>query len=427
MPKKSRAQWDALIEGLHAYYAIAENAGTVPPRPYFHETEAGVRSNVGTDLNNFRARGIPKDCPPDVRDVIAGYRVIEFSNPKGGSGRSRVQWDAFVEGLYRFYETEANLGTVPPHSYFHETEAGVRSNIGTDLKNFRANGIPKDCPPDVRDAIAGYSVLDFANPEGVPGRSRVQWDAFVEGLDKYFEVPENWGTVPPGSYFHVTEAGVRSNVGADIRNFRANGAPKSCPPDVRDVIEMYGVIDLPNPRVARGRSRAQWDAFVEGLDKYFEVPENLGTVPTFTYFHVTGAGVRSNVGVDLNNFRANGIPKDCPPDVREVIEGYRVTAFRNPIGFRPKRAVGAVYGNSSQYAGPSVPEDLVGSSVGGSLGSGQWEVPLVGSAVGQWAQWTLPPGGGPSVAPGVGSSGQAVQMSMPAEPTHKKRRVSRRG
>ncbi|MFB7497652.1 hypothetical protein ACFC09_23725 [Streptomyces sp. NPDC056161] len=251
----------------------------------------------------------------------------------------------------------------------------------------------------------------------MPKKSRAQWDALIEGLHAYYEIVENANTVPPRPYFYKPKAGDRCNVGTDINNFRARGIPKDCPPDVREVIEMYRVIELPNLRVPAGKSRAQWDAFVEGLNKYFEVPENLGTVPPFTYSHVTGAGVRCNVGVDLNNYWIRGVPESCPPDVRAVIETYRVTEFRNPVG-GSAATVDTVYGKSSQYAGTSVPEDLVGSSVGGSP---------VGSAVGQWAQWTLPPGGGPSGAPEVGSSGQAVQMPASVEPAREKRRVSRRG
>ncbi|MFB7498164.1 hypothetical protein ACFC09_26365 [Streptomyces sp. NPDC056161] len=336
--------------------------------------------------------------------------------------KSRAHWDAFVEGLHAYYAKPENLDTSVPSEHVHKAKSGIEINMGSDLRKYRRDGVPVSCPEDVRDVINMYGVLDV-HKHG-PSKSRAQWDDFVEGLQAYYEKPENLGTVPRQRYVYTAKSGDVCKLGIDIKNWRKNGLPQSCPQDVRDVVEMYRVLDFANPGTVK--SREQWDAFIEGLQAYYEKPENLGTVPYAGYLHVTEDGVESNVGVDLNNYRARGIPKSCPPNVRGVIEEY-LAEFADPIVFRSAQAVGESYGDSNQSAGLSAPEDLVGSSVGGSFGSGQWEVPLVGSEVGQWAQWTLPPGGGPSVAPGAGSSGQAVQMPMPAEPTHENRRVIRRG
>ncbi|MFE9610201.1 hypothetical protein [Streptomyces sp. NPDC006012] len=152
------------------------------------------------------------------------------------------------------------------------------------------------------------------------------WAAFKKALDQYYEKEANVGTIPPSKYTVVVN-GIKVNLGHDLDQFRLRGIPEGCPVDVRNAIEFYGVVGPVAQFLhsAKGsmRSAAQWAAFKKALIQYYENRNNRGKLPAQDYSPVVN-GITVNLGKSLHSYKGKGAPKNCPDDIRKLMESYGV-------------------------------------------------------------------------------------------------------
>ncbi|MEU0551436.1 hypothetical protein [Micromonospora sp. NPDC005979] len=162
-------------------------------------------------------------------------------------------------------------------------------------------------------------------------RTREEWEAFKDVLNKFYEDETKRLTVVPKQTHVAYSNGIQVNLGDDLRRWRREGVPRGCPEDIKKLMEEYGAIGdwsiaVAASQIGRGRSKtsAEWRAFKIALTRFYEDEgKRFTVVPAKSYTQVVD-GIEVRLGRNLSDYRDPrcGVPRDCPEDIMKLMEEY---------------------------------------------------------------------------------------------------------
>ncbi|MFB7499140.1 hypothetical protein ACFC09_31390, partial [Streptomyces sp. NPDC056161] len=197
------------------------------------------------------------------------------------------RWEGFGKALDLYYTNPEKHGTVPTQSYHLEANGITYHNFGRNIQRYILEGLPKNCPNDIREKMEKYKLLTkdtkdtkaiiTVNTGTTPGRVQ-RWKEFGEALDLYYTNPENHGTVPTRQYHLKANGTTYRNFGRNIQRYILEGPTKDCPNYIREKMEKYklptketkAILAARTPAHPKRRPQASrtehWKEFGKALD-----------------------------------------------------------------------------------------------------------------------------------------------------------------
>jgi hypothetical protein len=151
----------------------------------------------------------------------------------------------------------------------------------------------------------------------LPSFDAARWKGFEQALDRYFSVPGSWGKPPENSYRDPLNGVLLGRLLGNWR--RADRIPRGCPEHIRRKLDAYGAVSYAG-RKQTETSAAEWQAFGEALDRYYDDPRSPWAAPPVDYVDPVG-GVM--LGRLLRRWRYGLLlPDGCPESVRQRLKRY---------------------------------------------------------------------------------------------------------
>ncbi|MER7168305.1 hypothetical protein ABT336_19835 [Micromonospora sp. NPDC000207] len=255
MPMRSEQDWANI--GAAAKLHAEQRCGCTPST---RVQVNGAEVDLSAALSQFRNDGFPNHMPRDVRELIES---LQSAGVFGAPQRDGRNWEG-IRAAVEFH-AEHRRGCKPSKKVQVD---GGDVNLSQALSDFRRHGYPVGIPADLRDLIESYQ------REGVfgrQGRGTQDWGSVRDALNLHAE--RRRGLAPSRK---VSVNGGEINLSQVLAEHRRGSLPKSCPSEIRKLIETYveeGVLGYGRsaarkPPPSPNNSSSDWQITTEEVERF---------------------------------------------------------------------------------------------------------------------------------------------------------------